>query len=121
LLGVRTNRNVLLSMMACGAIAGLAGAFLILAPNTNGRLFTSASGGVGFLGLLIAMLINYQAAWIIPVALFFAIVKIGSLKLQSDPSLSLDPSLGRAFQSALVLAVLLANGVRARLRRSRGE
>jgi simple sugar transport system permease protein len=119
LLGVRTSRNVLLSMMACGALAGLAGAFLILAPNTSGRLSTEVSGGIGFLGLLIAMLINYRAAWILPVVLFFAMVPVGSIKLQT--SLSLDPSLGKVFQSALVLAVLLANGVRARLQRASGE
>jgi simple sugar transport system permease protein len=69
LLGVRTSRNVLLSMMACGALAGLAGAFLILAPNTSGRLSTGYRAH-WLPGFADAMLINYQALWIPPVVLF---------------------------------------------------
>ncbi len=119
LLGVRTSRNVLLSMMACGALAGLAGAFLVISPISRGRLISGVSGGIGFLGLLIVMLVNYRATWVPLVTLFFAIVPIGSLKLQN--SMALDASLGNVFQSAIVLAVLLANGVRERMRRASGE
>jgi simple sugar transport system permease protein len=116
LLGVRTSRNVLLSMLLCGALAGLAGALLVLSPIARGRLLTGVSGGVGFLGVLIVMLVNTQATWVPIVALFFAIVPIGTLKLQN--SMTLDASLGNVFQSALVLAVLLANGIRSRLQKS---
>jgi ABC-type uncharacterized transport system permease subunit len=116
LLGVRTSRNVLLSMMACGALAGLAGALLILTPDTRGLLFPEVSGGIGFLALLIAMLVNYRALWILPVVLFFAMVPVGNTRLQVVLS-PLDPRLGKVFQWALILAVLLANGVRARLQR----
>ncbi|MCC7450740.1 MAG: ABC transporter permease [Anaerolineae bacterium] len=119
LLGVRTERNVVLSMMVCGALAGLAGAFLILSPISRGRLVSGASGGLGFLGVLIVLLVNVQAPLIPLVALFFAVVPIGSLKLQN--AMTLDPSLGNVFQSALVLAVLLVNGVRTRLHHNRGE
>jgi general nucleoside transport system permease protein len=121
LLGVRTRRNVILSMMVCGALAGLAGAFLVLSapPIGQGKLVSGVPGGFGFLGVLIVMLVNYRATWVPLVALFFAIVPIGTIKLQS--AMGLDSSLGNVFQSAVVLAVLLANGVRTRLRRSSGE
>jgi general nucleoside transport system permease protein len=119
LLGVRTRRNVLLSMMFCGALAGLAGAFLVLSPISRGRLVSGVSGGIGFLGVLIVLLVNFRAGWVPLITLFFAIVPIGSLKLQS--AMALDGSLGNVFQSAVVLAVLLANGVRARLRRASKE
>jgi ABC-type uncharacterized transport system permease subunit len=120
LLGVRTSRNVLLSMMACGALAGLAGALMILTPDTRGLLFPEVSGGIGFLALLIAMIVNYQALWILPVVLFFAMVPVGNTRLQVTLS-PLDPRLGKVFQWTVMLAVLLANGVRARLRRFSGE
>jgi ABC-type uncharacterized transport system permease subunit len=117
LLGVHTNRNALLSMMVCGALAGLAGALLVISPISRGRLVPGISSGVGFLALLVVLLVNVQAIWVPLVALFFAIVPIGTLKLQT---LSIDPSLGNVFQSALVLAVLLADGIRARLSKARG-
>jgi ABC-type uncharacterized transport system permease subunit len=115
LLGVHTNRNILLSMMACGALAGLAGALQVLF--TRGRLVSGISGGIGFMGLLIVLLVNVRATWVPLVALFLAAVPIGSLKLASsiNTAIQVDPSLGNVFQSALVLAVLLANGVRERL------
>ncbi len=110
LLGVRTERNVLRSMAVCGALAGIAGAFQALF--TRGRLLTGISGGVGFLAVLIVLLVTIRAVWVPLVTLFFAIVPIGSQKL--DVAMNLDSSLGNVFQSALVFGVLLANGVRAR-------
>ncbi len=116
LLGVRTKRNVMLAMMACGALGGLVGA--IQALFVRGRLIPDISGGVGFLGILLALLVDLRAAWIPLVALLLALVPVGGLKLSMalDDSVQLDTSLGNVFQSALVLAVLLGNGVRARLR-----
>ncbi len=119
LLGVRTERNTLLSMMICGALAGIAGAFQIISPVSQGRLYPEVSGGLGFLALLVVLLVNVQPTWVPLVSLFFGIVPVGILKLQL--SAGIDPSLGRVFQSLLVLVVVLANGIRARLKRSSGE
>ncbi len=119
LLGVRTERNILLSMMVCGALAGLAGAFQVLSPISRQLLYSGVSGGLGFLGVLIVLLVNVQPISVPFVTLFFAIVPIGSLKLSS--AMQLDASLGNVFQSALVLGALLTNGIRARLRRAPGE
>jgi simple sugar transport system permease protein len=116
LLGVRTKRNIMLAMVACGALGGLVGA--IQALFVRGRLIPDISGGVGFLGILLALLVDLRAAWLPVVALLLALVPVGGLKLSMalDDSLQLDTSLGNVFQSALVLAVLLGNGVRARIR-----
>jgi ABC-type uncharacterized transport system permease subunit len=119
LLGVRTERNIILSMMVCGALAGLAGAFQVIAPNSNKYLVSGITGGLGFLSVLIVLLVNIQPVMVPFVALFFAIIRIGGLKFSS--TMQLDASLSNVFQSALVLAVLLANGLRSRLRRSSGE
>ncbi len=45
------------------------------------RLLPTISSGYGFLGLLVAMLINFQAIWVAPVALFYAALSIGSVQL----------------------------------------
>lgn len=117
LLGVRTERNVLLSMAVCGALAGIAGATQTLF--TRGRLVTGISGGVGFLGVLIVLLVMVRAAWVPLVTLFFAIVPVGSQKL--DVAMNLDSAIGNVFQSALVFGVLLTNGLRARFASRRGK
>jgi general nucleoside transport system permease protein len=115
LLGVRTQRNTLLSMMLCGALAGLAGAIQILF--TYGILKPGTSGGVGFTSVLIVLLVNIQPALVPLVTLFFGLVPVGSLKLASAlrEDVRVDTSLGNVFQDMLVLVVLLAGGVQWRL------
>jgi len=107
LLGVRTQRATIAALVACGALAGIAGAVQVLF--VRGRLITGVSGGVGFLGVLIVLLVTVRGAWVPLVTLFFAIVPVGSNALSI--SMNLDSSLGNVFQSALVLIVLLANGL----------
>jgi simple sugar transport system permease protein len=94
-------------------MAGLAGATQVLA--VYHRLIPSISSGYGFLGMMVAMLVNYQALWAAPVALFFAALNIGSIQLPIV--LKLDSSLSGVLQGSLVLFVLLMDGVRRRLTR----
>ncbi|HRE47754.1 MAG TPA: ABC transporter permease [Aggregatilineales bacterium] len=110
LLGVRTGRHIFLALMVCGALAGMAGA--VQAIYVRGRLSPGISGGIGFMGILIVLLVNIRAGFVPFVALAFAVVPIGSLKLASalDEGIKIDAALGNTFQGALVLAVLLANG-----------
>jgi ABC-type uncharacterized transport system permease subunit len=77
------------------------------------RLIPAISSGYGYLGLLIAMLINYRAIWAAPIALFYAALNIGSIQLPIV--LKLDSSLSGVLQGALVLFVLMMEGVRQRL------
>jgi simple sugar transport system permease protein len=98
------------SFMICGALAGLAGAIQVVA--VYHRLIPSISSGYGYLGLMVAMLINYQALWVVPVSLFFAALNIGSIQLPIV--LKLDSTLSGVLQGALVLSVLIMDGVRQR-------
>jgi simple sugar transport system permease protein len=111
LLGIPTWQYMMLSFILCGAFAGLAGGVQVTA--VYHRLIPSISSGYGFLGLMVAMLINYQAVWVAPVALFFAALNIGSIQLPIV--LKLDSSLSGAIQGFLVLFVLMADGVRQRV------
>jgi simple sugar transport system permease protein len=110
LLGIPTTRYMMASFLICGAFAGLAGALQVEA--VYHRLIPSISSGYGFLGLLVAMLVNYQALWVAPVALFFAILNTGSIQLPIV--LKLDSSLGGVLQELLVLVVIMMEGVRRR-------
>lgn len=111
LMGIPTARYMLTAFLICGALAGLAGTIQV--TGVFHRLIPSISSGYGFLGLLVAMLVNYQALWIAPVSLFFAALNIGSIQLPIV--LRLDSALAGVLQGALVIFVLLMDGVRRRL------
>jgi len=107
-LGIPTARYMLLAFVLCGVFAGLAGTVQVTA--VYHRLIPSISSGYGFLGLLVAMLVNYHALWAAAVAFFFAALNIGSIQLPIV--LKLDSTLSGVLQGALVLSVLLVDGVR---------
>lgn len=111
LLGIPTWQYSMISFALCGVFAGLAGAVQV--TTVYHRLIPSISSGYGFMGLMVAMLINYQALWAAPVALFFAALNIGSIQL--PVVLKMDSTLAGVLQGTLVLFVLLADGVRQRL------
>lgn len=111
LLGIPTWQYMMISFLLCGALAGAAGAVQVTA--VYHRLIPSIASGYGFLGLLVAMLVNYQALWAAPVALFFAALNIGSIQLPIV--LKLDSSLSGVLQGMLVLFVIMVEGVRQRL------
>jgi simple sugar transport system permease protein len=117
LLGVPTWRYMMISFAVCGAFAGLAGAVQVSA--VYHRLIPSISSGYGYLGLMVAMLVNYSAALAAPVALFFAALNVGSIQLPIV--LKLDSSLSGVIQGTIVLFVILGEGVRARLASKRGR
>ncbi|RPI33204.1 MAG: ABC transporter permease [Chloroflexota bacterium] len=111
LLGIPTWQYMMLAFILCGALGGLAGAIQVTA--VYHRLIPSISSGYGFLGLLVAMLVNFRAIWAAPVALFFAALNIGSIQLPIV--LKLDSSLSGVLQGVLVLFVLIVDGIRQRL------
>ncbi len=107
-IGIPTWQHMMLSFIICGLFAGLAGALQVVA--VYHRLIPAISSGYGFLGLMIAMLINYQALWVAPVALFFAALNIGGIQLPIV--MKLDSTLTGVLQGSLVLFILLMQGVR---------
>lgn len=115
LMGVPTWQYSMLAFILCGTLAGLAGA--IQMTGVYHRLLPNISNGYGFLGLLVAMLINYQAIWAAPVAFFFAALNIGGIQLQI--LYKLDSSFAGVLQDMLVLVVLLSEGARQRFLKNR--
>ena len=103
LLGVASEREMVLAMMLCGALAGLGGAVRVLSWFDSLR--QSISGGIGFLALLVVMLANYQTIWVPFISLFFSAVLNGSIALQLRTQL--HSSLGGILTGVMVLFVLL--------------
>jgi len=111
LLGVPTWQYSMFAFLLCGAFAGLAGAIQV--SSVYHRLLPNISNGYGFLGLLVAMLINYHAFWAAPIAFIFASLNIGSVQLQI--LYKLDSSFAGVLQDLLVLLLLLGEGARQRI------
>ncbi len=110
LLGIPTWQHMMSAFFLCGLLAGAAGAMQVTA--VYHRLIPSISSGYGYLGLLVAMLVNYQALWAAPVALFYAALNIGSIQLPIV--LKMDSSLSGVLQGMLVLFVVIVEGIRQR-------
>jgi simple sugar transport system permease protein len=117
LMGVPTWQCSMFAFLLCGAFAGLAGAIQV--TGVYHRLLPNISNGYGFLGLLVGMLVNYQAIWAAPVAFFFASLNTGSVQLQLI--YQLDSSFSGVLQSFLVLLVLLGEGARQRFLKRQWE
>lgn len=106
-LGVPAPRRMAESMAACGALAGMAGAIQVL--GVFHQLIPNISSGVGLLGLLVALLVRANPAWVPPVSVAFASFTVGSLQLPL--TLNVDSSIAGVLQGALVLFALLARGL----------
>lgn len=108
LLGIPTNRYMLLSFILCGLFAGLTGALQV--TGFNHVLRNNISGGYGYLGLMVGMLANIQPLVTAPIALVFIGLSKGAAGLGMD--LKLDSNLSGVIQGSLVIFVLIMDGVR---------
>lgn len=113
LLGIPTGRYMLLAFAICGGLAGLAGWLLVVGTSARHNLFPLISSGYGFLAILVVLLAGQSAVWSAPISFFFAAISMGSLQLTLQRQL--DSSLGGVIQGLLVLAVLITQGIQARL------
>jgi simple sugar transport system permease protein len=103
LLGVSSEREMILAMVFCGALAGLGGAVRVLSWFDSLR--QSISGGIGYLALLVVMLAGMRVFWVPFIAFFFSAVLNGSITLQLRTQL--HSSLGGILTGVMVLFVLL--------------
>jgi ABC-type uncharacterized transport system permease subunit len=116
LLGVPVERTLWSSLILCGLLGGLAGAYRVMFVYNNLRPLLS--GGIGFLALLAVLLAGMRAVWIPLIAFLFSIILVGSTRLKI--TLQLDQSLAGVLQGALVLVSLFVNGLRERATTRRG-
>jgi general nucleoside transport system permease protein len=117
LLGIPTTRVAMSAFIACGALAGLGGAYRVLF--TFDSLRPSPAGGIGFLALLMALVIGSRAIIVPFIGFAFAAILVGSTRLRL--AMQLDQSVAEVIQGFVVLFVLMGNGLRARLTSSMSE
>lgn len=103
LLGVSSEKETILAMAFCGALAGLGGAVRVLSWFDSLR--QSISGGIGYLALLVVMLAAFRVILVPLIAFFFSSVLTGSISLQLQTQL--HSSLGGILTGVMVLFVLL--------------
>jgi simple sugar transport system permease protein len=108
ILGIPATQQLLSAFLICGALAGVAGAVQV--TGNFHRLIPTISGSLGFLGLLVVMLANFNALFILPVTLFFSALNVGSLQLPLVLQ-KVDSSLSGVIQGMLVLFALIGRGL----------
>jgi ABC-type uncharacterized transport system permease subunit len=106
-LGVPARQHLISAFLICGLFAGLAGAIQVV--GVFHRLIPNVSSNLGFLGLLVVMLVNFDPLWVLPVAIFFSALNVGGLQLPL--SMGLESSLSGVIQGLLVLFALIGRGL----------
>jgi general nucleoside transport system permease protein len=99
-MGLTTTRAVMTTMLVSGAVAGLAGWLQV--AGVAGTLYPTVAGGLGFTGVLVALLGRLGPLGILVAALFFGVLKTGADGLQAGTGV---PSSIAAVIEGLVLFV----------------
>src|SRR5262249_44946917 len=97
--GINTKRTIVLAMGASGILAGLTGAHLAL--GIHQRLVLSLSGGLGFEGIVVALLARNKPLAVPAMALLYSYLRVGGPIMQVDASVSLE--IVRVIQSIIIL------------------
>ncbi|OQA78383.1 MAG: D-allose transporter subunit [Tenericutes bacterium ADurb.Bin239] len=81
--GINDKRNIVLSLVIAGALAGLAGAVIYLVPSTGERLQTKhIISNYGFQGIAVALLGMSHPIGTLGAGLFFGYIEAANLPLQ---------------------------------------
>ena len=96
--GITVERDQLKAMMVSGALAGMAGGLLVV--GSQFRFWAQIGGGIGWDGILIALLARNDPIEVLVAGFFFAFVKTGSLGMESASSVPSE-------LTSVLLAVLI--------------
>jgi len=80
--GIDPERQLLLTIVGAGALAGLAGAFEV--AGVTGRLFENLSPGYGYTAIAVALLARLHPLAVVPSALFFGVLEAGGGAMQRE-------------------------------------
>jgi general nucleoside transport system permease protein len=113
-MGVREGTAVISTMLVSGAAAGLAG--WIQVAGLQGILYPSVAGGLGFTGVLVALLGGLGPLGIVIASFVMAVLTTGSNGLQTDTGV--PASIAVIAQGVLLLGAALAFAARQRRARA---
>lgn len=108
--GMNVGRLTVTTFAIAGLFAGLAGAILVLGENR--ALVTNFSPGYGYLGIAVALVARLSPAWIVPSAIVFAALQVGSQSLPA--AIGISTAFGQIIIATFVLALLGAKVIRLR-------
>jgi simple sugar transport system permease protein len=114
--GVKITRNIVLTMVLSGALAGLAGASQIL--GVDHRMVRAFSAGFGFDAIALALLGNSHPLGVVLASLLFGFLRGGAARMQSVAGVPVE--IIRIIQ-ALVIVFVAAPEIIRRIYRLRAE
>lgn len=106
--GIAVGRRLLLASFLAGGLGALAGMTELL--GVQHRLVDGMSGGVGFIGIVVALLARLNPIAVIPTAILYGGMTVGADAMQR--STGLPSSIAFILQSLIVLLVLAAELLR---------
>jgi simple sugar transport system permease protein len=109
-MGVRRAGVVLATMLTGGAAAGLAGWMQV--AGLQGRLYPSVAGGLGFTGIVVALLAGLRPGAVLGVALLFGVLATGTEGLQAG--IGVPAPLATVLQAVLLGGIALLSALRYR-------
>lgn len=105
--GINVESCLFFAMVLAGAFAGLAGAVEVTAVHR--RAIEGISSGYGFSGIVVALFGGLHPGGIIPAALFFGVLLVGSDMTQRI--LSIPANMVSVLQGAVILSIISAKMV----------
>ena len=100
--GIATGRRIILASFLGGGLGGLAGMVELL--GVQHRLVDGMSGGVGFIGIVVALLARLNPIWVLPTAILYGGMTVGADAMQRRTGV--PSSITFILQSLIVLFVL---------------
>lgn len=104
--GIAVGRRQLQAAMLAGALGALAGLAQVL--GVQYRLMDGMSGGIGFIGIVVALLARLNPAGVVPVALLYGGLSVGADAMQRATG---TPSSITFILQALIVLLVLASPV----------
>ncbi len=106
--GIDVARRIMLAAFFAGGLGGLAGMVEVL--GSQHRVMDGISGGVGFVGIIVALLARLNPVAVIPTALLYGGMSVGADAMQRR--VSIPSSITFILQSLAVLLVLAFDALR---------
>ena len=101
---------VMTTMLVAGAAAGITG--WVQVAGLQGTLYPSVAGGLGFTGVLVALLGNLRPLGILLAALFFGALQSGAEGMQAGTGV--PSAIAHVFEGMILLAATLILAMRQR-------
>jgi len=116
-MGMKTDRLILWSMAASGALCGIVGLFEVY--GLHRRFIPSLSNEFYFDGMLVAMIMRYDPVGIVLMSVFFAMLKIGGTAMELGVGISSELIL--IVQSIIIFFMAAQSGLARIVRERRGR